>query len=146
MNFPPSGSPEQLYHDQWEDPDTACYELKRLADKYHEEGYEVVLVGEQFDKRPGVINPDYTAKYVNRDVENTIFDYEIVWQVPAAAKNLVKYSAKAHDGRDGLHRFGFYLIGRRHANDATRHALVYAVEKLKHKATILLGWPRKDDH
>lgn len=146
MNFPEGKEAEQLYYDQWVDPDSAWRELKRLADEYQSQGHEVVLVGEQFDKRPGVVHPDFTAKYINRDVENNIFDYEIVWQIPAAAKNLVKYSAKAADGRDGLRRFGWYITGKQHANDATRHAIVYAVEKLKHKATILLGWPRKDDH
>lgn len=101
----------------------------------------VVLVIEQFDKRPGVIDPDYSAMYINKDIVEYIHEYPIVWQIPAAAKNLIKPARKGK--ADQLKRFGWYQVSHRHANDASRHVLVYLVEKVKHRPTILKGWPKR---
>jgi hypothetical protein len=136
---------EYVEHHQWEDPNTAWRAIHNLV-HYWQSGYEVVLVVEQFDKRPGVINPDFTPKYINRDIENNIDDVEIVWQIPADAMNLVKPVGKKNHGPDHLKRFGWYLRSNVHANDAARHAIVYGVNKLKHMPLILRGWPKpKDD-
>lgn len=103
----------------------------------------VVLVVEQFDKRPGVIDPDYSAMYICKDIKENIDgpSCPIVWQIPAAAKNLIKPATKGKP--DQLKRFGLYHPNYRHANDATRHVLVYLVEKIKHRPTILKGWPKR---
>lgn len=136
---------EYIDHYQWGDPDYVwrkIHELVHACQKVH----ETVLVVEQFDKRPGIINPDFTPKYIGRDITNNIDDVEIVWQTPSVAMNLVRPPGKRHKGPDQLKRFGWYNTSNTHANDAARHAIVYAVETLKHMPTILRGWPKpKDD-
>jgi len=132
---------EYLEHHQWGDPD---YVWKKIHDLVHywQAGYEVVLVVEQFDKRPGIINPDFTPKYIGRDISNNIDDVETVWQIPGAAMNLVKPPSKRYHGQDQLKRFGWYHTSNTHANDAARHAIVFAVDVLDHRPTIVRGWPK----
>lgn len=137
---------EYVEHGHWGDPDQVWHDILSTLERYRSLGYRVTLVVEQFDKRPGIVNPDFTPKFVSRDIVNNIHGYDIVWQIPAAAMNLVKPAGKRNKGPDQLKRFGWYHTNSVHANDAARHAIVYAVEKLKHKPTILRGWPRKDDH
>lgn len=130
---------------QWGDPDTVWQKLHALARKLEPQVDEVIIVSEQFDKRPGVINPDFTPKFINRDIDNNIHDFKVVYQIPSAAKNLVKPPGPRNkSGSDQLKRFKMYGVGKPHANDATRHSIVYAVEIIKHMPTILLGWPRRD--
>lgn len=100
-----------------------------------------VLVVEQFDLRPG---NDFVADLVTVEV-NAILKYlwgadNIVWQTPGQAKG----QAPNHI----LKRFGFWptgkTVGQPDANDvrdAARHAVYYGVNVLKHRATILKGWP-----
>jgi hypothetical protein len=132
---------EFIEHMQWGSPDTVWEELQALADHYNETDGNVVLVIESFDKRPGIVSPDYTPKYINRDIKNHLTGYPIIWQIPAAAKTLVPPARKG--GTDALKRFGFYRVSNRHANDATRHVIVFAVDKLMHYPTILKGWPQQ---
>lgn len=125
---------------QWEEPDTVWRQIRDLAHTWQAKGFSVTLVVEQFDKRPGVISPDFTPKYVNRDIENNILDVPIVWQIPAQAKTLVPQGKKGQ--QDALKRFGWYQTAHRHANDGIRHCIVYAVEKLRHRPTVDKGWKR----
>lgn len=136
-------SVQYLEHYQWGDPDYVWKEIHALV-HYWQAGYEVVLVVEQFDKRPGIINPDFTPKFIGRDITNNILDVEIEWQTPSVAMNLVRPPGARHKGPDQLKRFGWYTVKNTHANDAARHAIVFAVERLKHMPTILKGWPRID--
>lgn len=139
-------SVELLATDQWDEPDEVWKFLRQRLYKYKKAGYNVVLVVEQFDKRPGVVNPDFTPKYINRDIEINLADYNIKWQIPAAAMNLVK-PARRGGNLDGLKRFGWYKLKSVHSNDATRHAIVYGVETLCHMPLILKGWPKpKEDN
>lgn len=131
---------EYIEHFQWPDPDIAYQQLDDLAKSYQAKGFRTILVVEQFDKRPGVINPDFTPKFICRDIDNHLQHHEVVYQIPAVAKNLVKQPRRG--GTDGLRRFGWYTASNRHANDAVRHVIVYAVRELKHLPTILRGWPR----
>lgn len=127
---------------QWGEPADVWRNMEDLAVSYG--GYyqaPVVFVVEQFDKRPGIADPDLTPKYIIKDIENNMSHRTIVWQIPAQAKNLVKPATKGVP--DGLKRFGWYKVGMGHANDASRHAIVFLVEKIKHMPTILLGWPKK---
>lgn len=132
---------EYLEHYQWGDQDTVWQDIHALVHTWQAKGFTVVLVVEQFDKRPGIINPDFSAKYITRDITNNIHDVEIVWQLPAQAKTLVP---QPKNGRpDALKRFGWYSTSNRHANDAVRHVIVYATEKLRHLPTVLIGWPKQ---
>lgn len=129
----------------WYDPDFVWETIRDKLKELHEQYEEVVLVVEQFDKRPGVVNPDFTPKYVVRDIENNLLDEHIVMQIPAAAMNLVKTARRA--GRsDHLKRFrDWYKTNNVHGNDATRHAIVYGVEVLRHMPLIRMGWPKPND-
>lgn len=137
---------EEVERFQWGDPDYVWMKIHELVHKWQGKGFRVVLVVEQFDKRPGIINPDFTPKFINRDIVNNIDDVEIVFQIPAAAMNLVRPPGPKHKGPDQLKRFGWYKTTNTHSNDAVRHIIVYAVEVLRHMPTIIRGWPKpKDD-
>ena len=131
---------------QFTDQDTAWVEVQAVVNKYDQLGYEVHLVVERFDKRPGIINPDYSAKFVERDIDNNVDGYYTAFkQIPAEAKNFIK-EAKNNQGKgDALKRFGMYEPGKKHARDALRHAITYAVVRLKHHPLILRGWPKPND-
>jgi len=133
-------SVEYLEHHQLGDPDYVWQKIHSLV-HYWQAGYNTVLVVEQFDQRPGIINPDFTPKYISRDITNNILDVDIVWQIPGQAMNLVRPPSARHKGPDQLKRFGWYKTTNTHANDAARHAIVYGVEKLRHMPLIRLGWP-----
>ena len=124
---------------QWGDSDTVWEKIYSLA-RYWGHGYHTMIVCESFDFRPGVVNPDYTPKFIIKDIERYITDIEIVYQIPSSIKTLVKPAKNGN--KDQLHRFNLYQRGKRHANDAIRHAIVWAT-KNRHEPTILLGWPRK---
>lgn len=135
---------EYIEHYQWGDPDHVWMKIRDLVQRWQAK-HDTVLVVEQFDKRPGIINPDFTPKYINRDITNNITGVEIVWQIPSVAMNLVRPPGKRHKGADQLKRFGWYKTTETHANDAARHAIVYAVDKLRHMPTINRGWPKPKD-
>lgn len=130
---------------QWSDPDTVWQKMLKMKQTYQEFGIKhVVFVIEQFDKRPGVADPDFTPRFIIKDIERYLPEHTRVYQTPSQAKNLVK-PAKA-GAPDGLKRFGWYVVGMGHANDASRHVITFLVEKVKHMPTILKGWPRRGDH
>lgn len=133
---------EQIYWHQFPDADTFYLDLETLIRTFNPD----VVVIEQFDKRPGIVNPDYTPKYVCRDIENHVIpnhpEVEFVFQIPALAMNMVRTARKG--GVDGLKRFGWYRVSNVHANDATRHAVAYLVHTAKHMPTILRGWPKPE--
>lgn len=122
--------------------------IRAKLDEFRSAGRHIVLVVEQFDKRPGIVNPDYSPMFINKDIAHNIEgDYEVFWQIPAAAKNLVRPPGKKNRGPDHLKRFDWYLSGKgnNHTNDAVRHGIVFAVETLHHMATIEKGWPKPKD-
>lgn len=109
-----------------------------------------VVVIEQFNLRPGnQFVANLSTVYRNGAIEYMLaadFATEPVWQTPAQAKGLVSDTV--------LKRFGpdFWptgkTVGQKDANDARdalRHAVFYAVEVLKHRPTIELGWPKPEE-
>lgn len=126
---------------QFDDFTTAAEEIGTLGLVYDYRGYNIRYVIEQFDNRPGVVDPDFSPKYVINDLKRLINEEYVQWQTPSQAKNLVKPATAGKP--DGLKRFGWYQTKFRHANDASRHVIVYLVEKMKHKPTILKGWPKR---
>lgn len=129
---------------QFKDDATAWREVQGLVTKYKALGHEVHLVVEQFDKRPGIINPDYSAKYVERDIDNNVSGYDVMHkQIPAEAKNFIKEARKNGGVGDALKRFGLFQTSMKHANDSLRHSVTYAVVRLKHRPLILRGWPKQ---
>jgi hypothetical protein len=130
-------------YEQWSDSWTIASQLLALKSKIQKQrpGVQVVFVVEQFDNRPGIVDPDLTPKYIIRDIDRDMANEQVFYQTPSQAKNLVK---PAHRGTpDGLKRFGWYKVGMGHANDASRHVIVFLVEKLHHMPTITKGWPKR---
>ena len=129
---------------QFTDPNKAHLEVQHIISAHD---LPVHLVVEQWDKRPGITDPDFSAKYVERDIDNNVGGYAVKHkQIPAEAKNMVKEPARNSGRGDGLKRFGLYSTGKmKHANDAARHAITYAVMQLKHLPITLVGWPKPKD-
>lgn len=138
------GLPVQLDTAQFGDADTVWQKLRGISERVRAD-YQpssVVFAIEQFDKRPGIVDPDYSSMYIIKDINRYMSDETIVWFTPSQAKNLVK---PAHRGApDALKRFGWYKVGMGHANDASRHVIVFLVETLRHMPTIHRGWPKRD--
>lgn len=124
---------------QWGDPDNVWEKIAMLFQEYDQDHDDVVFLCESFELRPDVAMPDETPKYIikdlNRYVEPT---YPIEYQMASQAK--VGIPPGKNGRRDRLHSFGLSQRGMRHANDAIRHCLVYAIEKLRHRPLIVRGW------
>ena len=110
-------------------------ESKQLA----QEGDEFVLLCESFEVRPDVIHPDEAPKFIIKDLERVVEPkHPIRYQTASYAKGGVPPTKNGT--RDRLHAFGVHQRGMRHANDAIRHCITYAIDKLQHKPTIVKGW------
>lgn len=124
---------------QWDDPDTVWERIYRLIEEYDNEHDDVVVLCESFELRPDVAQPDETPKYIIKDLERYVEPtYPIEYQMASQAK--VGIPPGRNGRRDRLHSFGLHQRGYRHANDAIRHCLVYAIEKLRHRPLIVRGW------
>ena len=122
------------------DPDGVWEELHDIITHVSDTATEdVIVLCESFEIRPDVVSPDETPKYIIKDIERFIEpDYQIEYQMASQAKVGIP---PGRDGqRDRLHAFGVYQRGMRHSNDAIRHILVYAIEKLRHRPLIVKGW------
>lgn len=121
------------------DPDNVWKPLKQLIEKYKKIYDNVTVLCESFELRPDVVNPDETPKYIikdlNRYVEN---EHEIRYQLASQAK--VGVPPARSGARDRLYAFKLYSKGQRHANDATRHCVAFAVGNLRHRPLIVRGW------
>lgn len=124
---------------QWKDPDFVWKPILDLIRQYVDRYDEVTVLCESFEIRPDVIDPDETPKYIIKDLERYVEPHhEILYQQASVAKVGVP-PAKA--GRpDRLKAFGLYQRGFRHANDAVRHIVSYAIGKLRYRPLIVAGW------
>lgn len=124
---------------QLEDPDNVWEDLYALIKGYHDRHDDVVVLCESFELRPDVAQPDETPKYIIKDLERYVEPtYPIEYQMASQAK--VGIPPGRNGRRDRLHSFGLHQRGYRHANDAIRHCLVYAIEKLRYRPLIVRGW------
>lgn len=124
---------------QWENPDYVWEDVLELFEAYAKAHDDVVFLCESFELRPDVVQPDETPKYIIKDLERYVEPlYPIEYQMASQAK--VGIPPGRNGRRDRLHAFGLHQRGYRHANDALRHCLVYAIEKLRHRPTIVRGW------
>ena len=124
---------------QFTDPDTVWKPLKQVIEKAKERDEDVTVLCESFELRPDVAQPDETPKYIIKDLERYVEPYHpIEYQMASQAK--VGVPPGRNGSRDRLHAFGLHQRGMRHSNDAIRHVLVYAIEKLRHKPLIVKGW------
>lgn len=124
---------------QWGDPDNVWHDIMDLIDDYYSMYDDVVVLCESFELRPDVAQPDETPKYIIKDLERYVEPtYPIEYQMASQAK--VGIPPGKNGRRDRLHSFGLHQRGLRHSNDAIRHCLVYAIERLRHRPLIVRGW------
>lgn len=124
---------------QLEDPDYVWEELYGIIERAHDMYDDVLVLCESFELRPDVAQPDETPKYIIKDLERYVApEFPIEYQMASQAK--VGIPPGKNGRRDRLKAFGLFQSGQRHANDAIRHILVYAIEKLRHRPLIIKGW------
>lgn len=124
---------------QLTDPDTVWEPLKQIISEAHKRSDDVLVLCESFELRPDVAQPDETPKYIIKDLDRFVApEYPIEYQMASQAK--VGVPPGKNGRRDRLYAFGLFQKGERHANDAIRHILVYAIEKLRHRPLIIKGW------
>lgn len=125
----------------WElhDPDTVWEPIKQIIEAAKERHDDVIVLCESFELRPDVAQPDETPKYIIKDLNRYVEpEHELEYQMASQAK--VGVPPGRNGRRDRLHAFGLHQRGQRHANDAIRHCLVYAIENLRHRPLIVQGW------
>lgn len=126
---------------KWEltDPDTVWEPINQIIEATKKRHDDVVVLCESFELRPDVAQPDETPKYIIKDLDRYVAPtHPIEYQMASQAK--VGIPPGRNGRRDRLHAFGLHQRGYRHANDAIRHCLVYAIEKLRHRPLIVRGW------
>ena len=126
---------------KWEltDPDTVWEPIKQIIEEAKKRHDDVTVLCESFELRPDVAQPDETPKYIIKDLDRYVAPtYPIEYQMASQAK--VGIPPGRNGRRDRLHSFGLHQRGYRHANDAIRHCLVYAIDKLRHRPLIIRGW------
>lgn len=130
---------ELIEVDQLEHPDEVWLPIYNIIRSYVDKHDDVVVLCESFELRPDVAQPDETPKYIIKDLDRYVAPtYPIEYQMASQAK--VGVPPGKNGRRDRLHAFGLHQRGAPHANDAIRHILVYALEKLRHKPLIVRGW------
>ncbi len=92
------------------------------------------VVCESFTLRPSVKFPDLSPVYIIGALEALSPEKPITYQSP---------SSKPLCDDNVLKRIGFYQVGKPHANDAIRHAIIYLRNK-KHMPTLKKAWPFED--
>lgn len=130
---------ELIEVDHLEYPDEVWLPIYNIIKSYVNKHDDVVVLCESFELRPDVAQPDETPKYIIKDLDRYVAPtYPIEYQMASQAK--VGIPPGKNGRRDRLHSFGLHQRGYRHANDAIRHCLVYAIEKLRHRPLIVRGW------
>jgi len=89
------------------------------------------IVCENFTLRPGVHGADITPAYVIGALEAIVHGVKNVTYQQPAQKKLC--------GDDKLKRMEMHQPGKPHANDATRHGIIYLRNKI-HLPTLEKGW------
>lgn len=122
------------------DPDIVWKHILDLIVHFKAKYDDVFVICESFELRPDVVSPDETPKFIIKDLNRYVEpDHEINYRMASQAKVGV---APGKNGRaDRLKAFGLFQRGNRHANDAIRHIVSYALEKLHHRPLQLAGWP-----
>lgn len=126
---------------QWGDPDEVWEKIHREVVAWRDfiGPEKLYVICESFEIRPDVLDPDETPKYIIKDLERFVApEHEIHYQQASMAKVGVP---PAKGGQpDALKRFGLYQRGMRHTNDAIRHIVAYALDKLRYRPLIVAGW------
>jgi hypothetical protein len=93
------------------------------------------VVCESFTLRTGVKFPDLSPVYIIGALEAMLdsFNATVAYQAP---------SSKPICDDKLLKKISFYTVGRQHANDATRHAIIFLRSK-RHLPTLKMCWPEE---
>lgn len=90
------------------------------------------IICESFTLRPGVHGADITPAYIIGALEALLpGGPEVTYQAP---------SQKKLCGDDRLKNMNLHTPGMQHANDATRHGIIYLRNRM-HLPTLKKGWP-----
>jgi hypothetical protein len=89
-----------------------------------------IIVCESFTLRPGIHGANLSPTYIMGALEALYKDFDIIYQEP-------KLKPLCDDQR--LKKMGLYRSGQPHANDATRHGIIY-LRNNRHMPTLLKGW------
>lgn len=104
--------------------------------EWHELPHFDFIVCESFTLREGIKGVNIEPTYVIGALEALLHEQGkeqlIIYQMP---------SYKTLCDNEALKRLDAYMKGKQHARDAARHAIVYLKTKIKHKPTIIKGWP-----
>ena len=92
------------------------------------------IVCESFTLRTGVKFPDLSPVYIIGALEVLSGAIKVNYQPP---------TSKPLCDDNVLKRIGMHLPGKGHANDATRHGIIY-LRNSKHMPTIEMAWPKGD--
>lgn len=92
------------------------------------------VVCESFTLRTSVKFPDLSPVYIIGALEALSSPKTITYQPP---------TSKPLCSDDVLKRIGMHLPGKGHANDATRHGIIY-LRNQKHMPTLELAWPKEN--
>ena len=89
------------------------------------------IVCENFTLRTGVYGADISPAYVIGALEAIVHGKtKVIYQYPYQKKLCTD---------ERLHKIGVYTKGKKHANDATRHGIIYLRNKM-HLPTLQTGW------
>ena len=89
------------------------------------------VVCESFTVRPGVHGVDITPSYIIGAIEALEAKVSKIYYQPPSQKPLCDDSV--------LKKIGMYSPGMGHANDATRHGIIY-LRNVRHLPTLKKGW------
>ena len=124
---------------QMGDPDNVWEDLLNLLRQIDRDSEDLTVLCESFEIRPDVAEPDETPKYIIKDLDRYVAPhFPIIYQTASQAK--VGVPPGKNGRRDRLYAFGLHQRGYRHANDAIRHCVTYAIDKLRHRPLIIKGW------
>ena len=124
---------------QMGDPDNVWENILKLLRQIDRDSKDLTVLCESFEIRPDVAEPDETPKYIIKDLDRYVAPhFPIIYQTASQAK--VGVPPGKNGRRDRLYAFGLHQRGYRHANDAIRHCVTYAIDKLRHRPLIIKGW------
>lgn len=107
--------------------------LKGFLDWYHKSHHDWdFVVCEDFILRPGIHGVDLTPTYIIGALEALEMNKKKVHLQPPSSKPLCNDNV--------LKNLQMFSPGMGHANDATRHAIIY-LRGVRHMPTLRKGWP-----
>lgn len=131
LEYSEAESPKLVFHTQVEN---GLQGFIKFYDEFYMKLAWDKIVCESFTLRTAVKFPDLSPVYIIGALEVLAGPISITYQ-PPTSKPLCDDSV--------LKRIGMHLPGKGHANDSTRHGIIY-LRNQKHRPTLELAWPKED--